>query len=103
MASTRVFGPMPFDFGPSGLAPGDSTPTVWNLDTTINAGTVAFTAIPALTPGSDGARLAIRNPTVQVESGPVGGSITTTLHAEVANVGQNTVRSATMFISYVQV
>ena len=102
MATTRFFGPFRFDFGPNGLAPGNSTPTVWNIVPPLAAGTVTFTAIPALTVGADGARLAIRDPTVQVNAGSVGGSTDVTLHAVVANVGQNTVLNAAMYISLVE-
>jgi hypothetical protein len=101
MASFRSFGPFRFDFGPNGLAPGSSTPTFWDLTPQLDAGTVSFTAIPDITPGTDGARLAVRDPTVHVEAGPVGGSTNVTLHVVVANVGQNTVRNANMYISYV--
>jgi hypothetical protein len=103
-ATTRFFGPFSLDFGPDGLAPGDSTQTFWDLDPQLRAGTVTFTAIPAVTAGEDGARLAIRDPTVQVKRGlsPIVTAFDVTLHAVVANVGENIVHSANMYISYVE-
>jgi hypothetical protein len=102
MATFRVFGPFPLDFGAGGLAPGQSIGTFWHTTPELAAGTVTFTAIPRSVGGPDGARLAVRDPTVQTEVGPVGGSSLRTLHAVVANVGQNTVFEGSMFISFVE-
>lgn len=102
MAFVTLFGPFFFDFGPDGLRPGDSVPTVWDLEPELIAGTVTFTAIPD--PGaSDGAWLATRDPTVQVRADPAGASgHTFFLHVDVVNVGHETVFNAKMFISYVR-
>jgi len=96
--ATRVFGPMPLNFGAQGLAPGQSIDTVWTTDPQLGDGTVTFTAFP-LNLGGDGGRLALRDPTVQAVADGEGG-LNITLHVVVANVGQNTVFDASMFISY---
>jgi hypothetical protein len=103
MATFRVFGPFALDFGAGGLAPGQSTGTFWTTNPQLAAGTVTFTAVPLNVVGPDGGRLAVRDPTVQTEAGPVAGSSNITLHVVVANVGQNTVFQASMFISFVEV
>lgn len=102
MANTRVVGPLSFNFGPNGLAPGASTGTVWTTNPPYRGGTVQFTAVPINVPGADGGRLAVRDPTIQAVPGAVGGSADFTLHVVVANVGQNTVRSASMYITYIE-
>ena len=102
MATFRVVGPLPLDFGPGGLEPGQSISTVWTTNPQLAVGTVTFTAFPLNVVGSDGGRLAVRDPTVQTEAGPVAGSANITLHAVVANVGQNTVFKASMVISFVE-
>jgi hypothetical protein len=103
MASFRAFGPFPLNFGSGGLAPGASTDTFWTTDPQLRAGTVTFTAVPLNVVGPDGGRLAVRDPTVQVEAGPVGGSTNITLHVVVANVGQNPIFNASMYISFIEV
>jgi hypothetical protein len=102
MATVRLFGPMPFDFGPGGLAPGQSTPTVWTLDPEPVAGTVTFTAFPRGLVQGDGTRLAVRNPTIQRMS-PTAGHLgtRTVLHVEVVNVGDKEILGAEMYISCV--
>jgi hypothetical protein len=96
--ATRVFGPFPLNFGAQGLAPGQFTDTFWTTDPQLGGGTVTFTAIPLNIDG-DGGRLAVRDPTVQAVATPIGG-LNITLHVVVANVGQNTVVDASMYISY---
>lgn len=103
MASFRVVGPLPFDFGSGGLAPGASTATFWTTDPPLGSGTVTFTAFPLNPVGHDGSRLAVRDPTVQLQAGSVGGSTDITLHVVVVNVGQNPVFEAVMFISFIEV
>jgi hypothetical protein len=105
MATTRLIGPLPFDFADGGLAPGQTVSTVWTINPPPGNGTATFTAVPVGGPGSgdisgpDGVRLAIRDPTIQAEA-ELGG-IKYTLHAVVANVGNNPVFRAKMFISLV--
>jgi len=103
MATFRAFGPFSLNFGPGGLAPGQSIGTFWTTSPELGGGTVTFSAHPINVVGADGGRLAIRDPTVHTEPGPVGGSSNVTLHAVVANVGQNTVFEASMYISFIEV
>jgi hypothetical protein len=105
MATFRLLGPFPFNFVTGGLHPGETVPTFWTIEPPPGRGTVTFTAVPVGGSlggigGPDGVRLAVRDPTVQVEQ-ELGG-LKFTLHAVVANVGQNPAFQANMFISCVE-
>jgi hypothetical protein len=103
MSSTRVVGPLGFGFGSTGLAPGAATGTVWTTNPPYRGGTVQFTAVPIDVPGADGGRLAVRDPTIQAVTSSGGVSSTDfTLHVIVANVGQNTVHNASMYITFIE-
>jgi hypothetical protein len=105
MATFRLLGPFPFNFATGGLQPGQTVGTVWTIEPPPGRGTVTLTAVPVGggpggISGPDGVRLAVRDPTVQVEA-ELGG-LKFTLHAVVANVGQNPAFQANMFISCVE-
>jgi hypothetical protein len=105
MATFRLLGPFAFDFATGGLQPGETVPTVWTIEPPPGRGTVTLTAVPVGSQpgdidGPEGVSLAVRDPTVQVQA--AFGGLRFTLHAVVANVGQNPAFKANMFISCVE-